>query len=277
MGKILSLKEISKNLPQYSATLVGGVFDLFHVGHLKYLKKCSKLGRPLIVIVQSDKTVTIRKGFNRPIINEKQRAEIVAALEFVDFVLILDKPSHYEKYLEVIKPNYYVFSKETMSYRQARAKIIKEKFPRTKVIFLSKDVRNMSTSRIVQKLFNQRNYSNISNPIVRRLYYIADKSEARIGKISALVTFRNKIVEESDNLEKTDKHAEHIVIGKAKRRRIPLGKSILYILIPPCILCANEILQSGIKKVFYLHPYGSDDGIRLLRKNNVIIKKIETR
>ena len=273
--KIITLAKLKKKLKPHTATLVGGVFDLFHIGHLRYLRKCSEVGRPLIVMVQADKTVRIRKGFNRPIVSEKRRAEIVAALEFVDYVLILDKPSHYEKYLEIIKPRNYIFSKETMKYRKYRAKLINEKFPNIKVIFFEKDVRRSSTSFLVKQILAQRDYSKIKNPIVRRLYFLADHSEASIGKISALIAFQNKIIAESDNIESKDIHAEHIVIKKAQALGIDLRKVKLYILIPPCILCSQEILKNNISEVYYLHPYGNDDGIKLLRNHKIKVRKIK--
>ena len=138
MGRVIKLKDVKKFIKPHESVLVGGVFDLFHIGHLTFLKDCAKLGRPLVVIVQSDKTVTLRKGFNRPIIKQSSRAGIVAALEFVDFVLILDKPSHYDSYLQTISPKIYVFSKENMIYRLNRAKLIKKNFPKLKVKFVSR-------------------------------------------------------------------------------------------------------------------------------------------
>ncbi len=273
--KIITLTKLKKTLKPHTATLVGGVFDLFHVGHLRYLRKCGEVGRPLVVIVQADKTVRVRKGFNRPIVSEKRRAEIVAALGFVDFVLILDKPSHYEKYLEIIKPRNYVFSKETMKYRKYRARLINDKFPDVKVVFLEKDVRRSSTSFLAKQILAQRDYSKIKNPVVRRLYFLADHSKASIGKISALITLRGKIIAESDNIESKDIHAEHIVIKKAESKGIDLRKTKLYILIPPCILCSQEILKKHIPEVYYLHPYGNDDGIRLLHKHGIKVKKIK--
>src|SRR3989338_1306096 len=273
--KITTLTKLKKTLKPHTATLVGGVFDLFHVGHLRYLQKCSEVGRPLVVVVQADKTVRIRKGFNRPIVSEKRRAEIVAALGFVDFVLILDKPSHYEKYLEIIKPRNYVFSKETMKYRKYRARLIKDKFPNIKVVFLEKDVRRSSTSFLAKQILAQRDYYKIKNPVVRRLYFLADHSKASIGKISALITLQGKIIAESDNIESKDIHAEHIVIKKAESKGVDLRKIKLYILIPPCILCSQEILKKHISEVYYLHPYGNDDGIKLLHKHGIKVKKIK--
>lgn len=132
MNKIIKLKDVPKYIKPYTASIVGGVFDLFHIGHLKYLQECSTYGKPLVVIVQTDKTVNYRKGFNRPIIKQQHRAEIIAALNFVDFVLILDKPSHYDKYIEIIKPKKIIFSKENMKYRLNRKKLIENKFKKNK-------------------------------------------------------------------------------------------------------------------------------------------------
>lgn len=278
MGQITTLTKLKKILQPYSATLVGGVFDLFHVGHLRYLKRCSEVGRPLVVIVQTDKTARIRKGFKRPIINQKQRAEIVAALGFVDFVLILERAEYYEKYLEIIKPKYFVFFKGIMKYKKYRTKLINEKFPKIKTVFFNKIiVKQLSTSSIIWKILTktQRDYSKIRNLIIRRLCFVADYSKASISKISALLTFRGRIVAESDNSENCNVHPEYIVIKKAKQNGIPLNKSKLYTLIQPCILCAQEILRNRIREVYYLHPYGNDDGIKLLCQNGVKVRKLK--
>ncbi len=274
MNKIVTLSKLKKTLRPHTATLVGGVFDLFHVGHLRFLQKASEVGRPLVVVVQSDKAVKIRKGFNRPIISEKRRAEIIAALEFVDYVLILDKPSHSEKYLEIIKPSNFVFSKETMRYRRHRAKLINGKFPGIKVVFLGKDIRRSSTSLFIKKMLAQRDYSKIKNPVARRLYFLADHSKAVIGKISALITLAGKIIAESDNIESKDLHAEHIVIKKAKSKGVDLRKIKLYVFIPPCILCSEEIIKNKIAEVYYLNYYGNGDGIKLLRDHGIGVKKL---
>tara|TARA_Y100000310_G_scaffold340429_1_gene436188 strand:+ start:8542 stop:9369 length:828 start_codon:yes stop_codon:yes gene_type:complete len=273
MGKIIRLKQIHKFIRPYESVLVGGVFDLFHVGHLRYLKECSKYGKLLTVIVQSDKTVSYRKGFNRPIIKQKRRAEIISHLDFVDFVIILDKPSHYENYLKIIQPKIFIFSKENMKYRKNRKKLIQKQFPKIKVIFLPKNVRRSSTSIIINKIKSKRNYNLIKDPIKRKLYYLADKNDSNIGKISALITYGEKILVSSSNDDKKELHAEIIVLEKAKKKKIPLNLCKMYVLIPPCIMCAKEILKNKIPKIFYLNPYGNDDGIKFLRKNKVKIKK----
>jgi D-beta-D-heptose 7-phosphate kinase/D-beta-D-heptose 1-phosphate adenosyltransferase len=96
--KILSLDELlglRKGLRAAGKTLVftNGVFDLLHIGHVRYLASARALGDALVVGVNSDRTVRELKGEGRPIVNEHERAEILAALRQVDFVTIFDDVS----------------------------------------------------------------------------------------------------------------------------------------------------------------------------------------
>lgn len=68
-----------------------GVFDILHPGHCRYLKKAKSLGDFLVVGVNSDASVKRLKGEDRPINSELDRAEVVASLKFVDYVLIFDE------------------------------------------------------------------------------------------------------------------------------------------------------------------------------------------
>jgi D-glycero-beta-D-manno-heptose 1-phosphate adenylyltransferase len=70
--------------------LANGVFDLFHVGHLRYLQGARAEADLLVVAVNSDASTRANKGPNRPIVPEAERAEIVAALACVDHVLLFD-------------------------------------------------------------------------------------------------------------------------------------------------------------------------------------------
>ena len=70
-----------------------GVFDLLHVGHVRYLAQARALGDTLVVAINSDRTVRELKGPDRPVFNETERAEIVAALRHVDYVTIFDDVS----------------------------------------------------------------------------------------------------------------------------------------------------------------------------------------
>ncbi len=93
--KILSLEKllgVRKGLRAEGRRLVftNGVFDLLHVGHVRYLSKARSLGDALVVGINSDRTVRELKGEQRPVTNEHERAEILAALRAVDYVITFD-------------------------------------------------------------------------------------------------------------------------------------------------------------------------------------------
>ena len=95
IGKILSPGELlglRQRLRAEGKTLVftNGVFDLLHVGHVRYLAAARALGDALVVAVNSDRTVRELKGPGRPVVNEHERAEVLAALRQVDYVTIFD-------------------------------------------------------------------------------------------------------------------------------------------------------------------------------------------
>lgn len=68
-----------------------GCFDLLHPGHVRYLSEARSLGDALVVALNSDRAARILKGQGRPIMNEQERAEVIAALEAVDYVIIFDE------------------------------------------------------------------------------------------------------------------------------------------------------------------------------------------
>ena len=67
-----------------------GVFDLLHVGHVRYLAQARALGDALVVAINSDRAVRELKGPNRPVFAQEERAEILAALRDVDYVVVFD-------------------------------------------------------------------------------------------------------------------------------------------------------------------------------------------
>ncbi len=150
MGKIIKLKDAKKYLKPNSFTLVGGFFDLFHTGHLRFLEKAKKYKKPLVVLVFCDKLIKKIKGAQRPIIKEDARAEIVASLSIVDYVLILDglpKNKNFE-------PAYIIFSKQNARERKLKKEMVEQKFPKSKVIFITKRISNISTTQIENKILN---------------------------------------------------------------------------------------------------------------------------
>jgi rfaE bifunctional protein nucleotidyltransferase chain/domain len=91
-------------LPGTRVVLANGCFDVIHVGHVRYLRGAKELGDVLIVAVNSDEQVRRLKGAGRPVTSERERAEIVAAIEFVDLVTIFAEPT-VETLLQAIRPD----------------------------------------------------------------------------------------------------------------------------------------------------------------------------
>ena len=75
-----------------SMVMTNGCFDLLHVGHISYLKESRKLGDKLWVLINSDESVRALKGPTRPIESEAERAYCLAALSFVDFIVVFNNP-----------------------------------------------------------------------------------------------------------------------------------------------------------------------------------------
>lgn len=85
LGERLRLRSAGARL-----VFTNGVFDLLHVGHVRYLAQARALGDALMVAINSDRTVRDLKGPNRPIFDQSERAEIIAAVRYVDYVTIFD-------------------------------------------------------------------------------------------------------------------------------------------------------------------------------------------
>ncbi len=108
MPKIRSLNELEKiaaSLKSEGKKIVftNGCFDLLHLGHVRYLREAGKLGDILIVGLNSDASVKRMKP-QRPINEELHRAEVLAALEMVDYVTIFSEDTPYEL-IKTIKPD----------------------------------------------------------------------------------------------------------------------------------------------------------------------------
>lgn len=100
MGEILTIEELAERMKALKAAgktvaFANGHFDLLHVGHLRYLKSARAEADALIVAINDDDSVARLKGPERPIVPAAERAELLAALEPVDFVVIFqgDSPS----------------------------------------------------------------------------------------------------------------------------------------------------------------------------------------
>jgi D-glycero-beta-D-manno-heptose 1-phosphate adenylyltransferase len=123
---ILTLDEVEKFTAACRATgskivLANGCFDLFHVGHLRYLNGAKDLGDVLVVGVNSDRQTRELKGEGRPFVPEDERAEIVASLKCVDIVTIFDDAT-VENLIRTLRPDFHAkgtdYTTETVPERE---------------------------------------------------------------------------------------------------------------------------------------------------------------
>jgi rfaE bifunctional protein nucleotidyltransferase chain/domain len=97
--EIEGLKSLGKKI-----VFTNGCFDMLHIGHTRYLYEARSLGDHLIVAVNSDRSVRAIKGPERPVMNEEERAEMLAALGCVDSVIIFDEDTPL-KVIEILMPD----------------------------------------------------------------------------------------------------------------------------------------------------------------------------
>lgn len=94
-----------------------GCFDILHVGHVRFLRGAKAKGDILVLGLNSDASVRKLKGKGRPLVNQRDRAELMAAFEFVDYVTVFGEQT-VEKTLRIIKPDYHAkgtdYTKDTV-------------------------------------------------------------------------------------------------------------------------------------------------------------------
>jgi rfaE bifunctional protein nucleotidyltransferase chain/domain len=105
--------------------LANGCFDFFHVGHIRYLAGAKALGDCLIVAVNSDEQVRKLKGRNRPLMPERERAEIISALKFVDYVTIFAEPT-VEELIRSIRPDFHAKGTDYTTNTVPEREIVRE-------------------------------------------------------------------------------------------------------------------------------------------------------
>ena len=123
-----------------------GAFDILHPGHVKLLSQAKSYGNVLIVCLNSDKSIKKYKSINRPINNQDDRALMLSAIEFVDYVCVFNE-SDPRKILDQIKPDFHVKSKS--GYKGIEGDIISEN--KGKLILLD-DYIGYSTTNLIKKI-----------------------------------------------------------------------------------------------------------------------------
>ena len=131
--------------------LANGCFDILHAGHVRYLEGARALGDMLVVGINSDEQVARLKGAGRPVLPERERAELVASLQAVDLVTIFAEPTVTELLL-AIKPDVHAkgtdYTEETVPERD----VVRSYGGRVAIVG---DPKDHSTSKILKKVSSE--------------------------------------------------------------------------------------------------------------------------
>lgn len=150
--KLVSLRTLTEKLKRArrgkKIVFTNGCFDVLHAGHVRYLKKAKSFGDLLIVGLNSDLSVREIKGRGRPVLPEAERAEILVALEAVDYV-VLFKDETPEKLIKKIVPDVLVKGADWKEKAIVGAEIVKKSGGRVARVRL---VRGKSTTNIIEKI-----------------------------------------------------------------------------------------------------------------------------
>ena len=147
-----TIKIIAATLKKRGKKIVftNGCFDILHYGHVEYLRRCKRLGDVLIIGLNSDSSVKIIKGKNRPLTKQKDRAAILSALEFVDYITIFKEKTPL-RLIETIAPNILVKGGDWKQKDIVGAPYVKNRGGR---VISVPFVKGYSTTRIIKNIKN---------------------------------------------------------------------------------------------------------------------------
>lgn len=271
-----------------SIGLVQGSWDLFHLGHLRYIRKARKLCDFLIIAMDSDEKIRKRKGPTRPVIPEKERFEFIKLLHIADGIVV--KPLGDPKWhlIKTVRPDVLIAIKENYSEEEIKKL---EKFcgrvavlPRQAKTSTSDKIRRITIEGRAKKIegledrvaecvkaFKKRvGYSkNMPEPIPA-LVKEMNKSTDDVTPVAAACMWNDEWVystnqvdltlPEYDIMKRTElfyatvEHAEIRLlkkIGKAREVDTPI-----YVTLFPCDKCMKVLADKGVKEIYYLedHP-----------------------
>jgi rfaE bifunctional protein nucleotidyltransferase chain/domain len=125
-----------------------GCFDILHVGHVRYLREARKTADVLVLALNSDSSVRSIKGEKRPLVPEAERAEVLAALEFIDFITIFPESTPLEL-INYLKPDILIKGGDWPEEKIVGREEVKKWGGR---VVLIPEVKGKSTTNIVEKI-----------------------------------------------------------------------------------------------------------------------------
>ena len=268
--------------------LVQGSWDLFHLGHLRYIKKARELCDFLIIAMDSDDKIRKRKGNNRPIIPEKERYDFLSLLNIADYIVIKDVNEPKWGLIRTIEPDVLIAIKENYSSEQ----IVKLRefcgdvaiLPRQSESSTSDKIRKMTISLQANKIDNldEKILSAINNmkdrigysqemmqPIPEMIEYLKFSTDW-VCPVAAACYYDGRWYlgtnQSNFNIPKYDVEnrtelyyatTEHAEINLLKKLGdVPVLDTPVWTTLFPCDKCMKVLISKGVKKIYYLedHP-----------------------
>ena len=160
MNRIIDIEKaikLSKRFKKMGKTVIltGGCFDVIHLGHIKFLEAAKKTGDVLFVFIESDENVKRIKGEQRPIHNQDERAQVLQALRFVDYVIkipFLKENADYDKLILRLAPSIIAATKgsSVAQHNKRQAKLVN-----AEVVEVIGHIPQHSTTQIAQKIIDE--------------------------------------------------------------------------------------------------------------------------
>ena len=153
MEKLISIRRLSSKLGAArrrgrKVVFTNGCFDIIHAGHVRYLKKARSLGDILVVGLNSDSSVKAIKGPERPIVPERERAEVLGALSFVDYIVLFREPTPISL-IKALRPDVLVKGSDWAAKDIAGADVVRANGGRIARVRL---VKGRSTTNIIRRI-----------------------------------------------------------------------------------------------------------------------------
>lgn len=272
-----------------SVGLVQGSWDLFHLGHLRYILKARALCDFLVIAMDSDEKIRKRKGPTRPVIPENERYEFIKLLNIADAIVIkgVDEPKWH--LIKTIKPDVLIAIKENYTNEEI------EKLEKIcgRVAVLPRQAKTSTSDKIRQITLNSRlrkvegveeKVAQAATSMKRRIHYSKEMPEPIPGLLKELrkstddvcpvaaacfwkgqwIYASNQIdftIPEYDTVNRTELFydtVEHSEINLLKRlgKVETLENTPIYITLFPCDRCMKVLANKGVKEIYYLedHP-----------------------
>jgi rfaE bifunctional protein nucleotidyltransferase chain/domain len=160
MNRIVDIEKavkLSKRFKKMGKTVIltGGCFDVLHLGHIKFLEAAKKTGDILFVFIESDENVRKIKGDQRPIHNQDERAQVLQAVRFIDYVIkipFLKSNDEYDKLVIKLNPSIIAITKEggALEHSLRQSKLIG-----AKLIQVIGHIPQHSTTKIAQIILDE--------------------------------------------------------------------------------------------------------------------------